>query len=126
MPADSVDFRTNIASGVYLITLTDSVQVPCFTIDDQEHEIRSGDITLRVKLDSLANLTAEAVTKEKELQMEIIEKDRIIRELTEKVKVYEKEDSAFSRTMKTIGAYLLVFLVLAAIIAGVIRKFFSL
>ena len=122
VPADSIDFNTNIASGVYFIHLNDTTEVPCFTIEEQEHTVSNGDITLRVRLDSLANLSAEALTREKELEQTIMEKERIIKEQTEVIRVYEERETMFAKLMKKIMYGAIGLIVIALVVAAIAKK----
>lgn len=118
IPGDSIKLADNVAKEIHYVYLKDSTKVPCIVIDTTTKEVSSGSMTMKIKLDSLANVTATASVKEKWLEIKLLEKERIIKEYKERVSVYEERETMFFGIIKKIG-----YIVAGIVVLGLILSF---
>lgn len=125
-PGNTVDLKENIASGIHFVYLKGkSEPVPCLEVKTQDRRVYSEDKTmfLNLKIDSLGNLAARSEQSSRELTGEVTVKNKVIHELRESIKTYEKQDSWFARTAKKFADYIVGVLILVIIVLAILNRF---
>lgn len=121
VPERTIALDGSLAKNIHFIHLNDTVTVPCIEVDTNPRVIRTKDMSLQIKLDSLGNYVIESVSNKQLLEQEISERTIKIHELEKTVLRYEKRETWLAKTFKTI-IYIICGLIALVGIAAVIIK----
>lgn len=125
LPGWDLGLSGNIGSRIVFVPVPGKPgeEEPCIVIKPNTFIITGKDSinALQLQIDSLGNFVAKASQREHELQVEIIEKTRIIKQQSETIKKYVEKDSWLKGFFNKI-----IYVVIAiVVILGIIFYFFN-